>query len=129
MQTIYRTGSWNGFHPRTDIMPLTQSALRHRITVEIVLMKHLARVFLMASLLFATLPTQAKDKTYLTGKLSRVSPVRTAVAGPVFVLMYAFEIQAGDQLYVGTCGPHDFKPAEWVVKDPVQFRLSGNSLM
>ena len=78
----------------------------------------------------------AEQKTYQTGKLLSVQSPETPFPLPLpsgqtlaipAHLLYEFEVQAEDIVYIGYCQKRDYK-AEWRVGNDVQFRLKKDKI-
>ena len=106
---------------------------------------NLAGVVLRAPLLllFVALAAHAGEHTYRSGTLKRIDitdvtgavPIQTGTAGNLAIplplgINFQFQVQSDMILYVGNCWSKDKRSygSEWVVNDPVGFRVDKDKL-
>ena len=94
------------------------------------------KTYALLAVLCAAIAVHASDRTYKKGVLSEVvvkdMTVNVSLPFPLHLgIDYQFQIQADDVLYVANCwsrGKRNYG-SEWVIKDPVEFRVEKDKLM
>jgi hypothetical protein len=94
-------------------------------------------------LMFVALAAHAGDHTYRSGTLKRIDiidvtgaiPIQTGTADNIAIPLplgidYQFQVQSDMILYIGNCWSKDKRSygSEWVVNDPVGFRVDKDKL-